>query len=174
MTVTSSELLFVRLIQLLSFFLWQSPYSCFLAILGSCHLLVIDPVSCSKLLFGRPEPWLSYFSNVPDLSCKDRSGGYWFICRFLAKVRMIIFLRSELEGCWTCHLMGYPVRKMRISYDCRKIAPTVPMVIRRSNMTQLFQPRIQAKKTIMKEQDQWCRRKSNIWYGSDTQDSGTS
>ena len=126
---------------------------------------------------------------------------------FLQGFRMIISQRSELERCWTCHLMGYPVRKMRISYDCRKIAPTVPMVIRRSNMTQLFQPRIQAKKTIMKEQDQWCRyencckthvvqnhrqsslhilsyrsnsyashdrRQSNIWYGSDTQDSGTS
>jgi hypothetical protein len=28
---------------------------------------------------------LSYFSNVPDLSCKDRSGGYWFICWFHAR-----------------------------------------------------------------------------------------
>ena len=46
---------------------------------------------------GRPEPWLSYFSNVPDLSCKDHSGGYWFICLFLARVRMTISQQSELE-----------------------------------------------------------------------------
>ena len=38
------------------------------------------------VFFGRPELWLSYFSNVLDLSCRDRSGGYWFICRFLARV----------------------------------------------------------------------------------------
>ena len=50
--------------------------------------------------------------------------------------------------------MGYPVRKMRISYNCQKIAPTIPMVIERNNMAQLFQPKIQTKKTIMKEQDQ--------------------
>ena len=106
------------------------------------EFLFVTVALCSELLFGRLESWLSYFSNVPDLSCKDCSGGYWFICRFLAKVQMIIFLRSELKGCWTCRLMGYPVRKMRISCDCQKIAPTVPMVIRRSNMAQLFQPKI--------------------------------
>ena len=76
---------------------------------------------------------------------------------FLQGFRMIISQQSELERCWTCHFIGYLIRKMRINYNCRKIAPTVPMVIRRSNMTQLFQPRIQTKKTIMKEQDQWCR-----------------
>ena len=110
--------------------------------------------SCSELIFGRLEPWLSYFSNVPDVSCKDRSGGYWFICRFLARVQMIISLRSELERWWTCHWKiitmsgdenkGTPVRMLH---------PTEPMVTRRSNMTPLFQPRIQIKKTIMKEQD---------------------
>ena len=80
-----SKLLFGGLVQLLSLFLWQWPYSCYLAILGSCHILLIDLVSCSELFFGRLEPWLSYFSNVPDLSCKNCSGGYWFICRFSCK-----------------------------------------------------------------------------------------
>ena len=86
MTVTS-----LSCFSAVSYSCWVSfcdsgPIAAFLAILGSCHLLLIDPVSCSELLFGRPEPWLSYFSNVLDLSCKDRSGGYWFICRFLARV----------------------------------------------------------------------------------------
>ena len=96
-TVTSSELLSGHLVQLLSFFLWQWPYafSYFSAILGSCHFLLINTVLCSELLFGRLEPWLSYLSDVPDLSCKDRSGGYWFICRFLERVQMIILPRSE-------------------------------------------------------------------------------
>ena len=48
--------------------------------------------------FGRPEPWLSYFSNFPDLSCKDRSGGYWFVCRFLAKVRKNEVLNLPFNG----------------------------------------------------------------------------
>ena len=98
-TVTSSELLSGRLVQLLSFFLRQWPFAprFFSVVLGNCHFLLINTVSCSKPLFGRLEPWLSYFSNVPDLSSKDRSGGYWFICRFLARVRMIISLRLTLE-----------------------------------------------------------------------------
>ena len=50
--------------------------------------------------------------------------------------------------------MDYPVRKMRISYNCSKIATTVPMVIQRKNMAQLFEPKIQTKTTIMKDQDQ--------------------
>ena len=124
-----------------------------LAILGSCHFL-IDPVSCSELLFSRPEPWLSYLSNVPDLSCKYRSGGYWFICRFLPRVQMIISLWSELERWWTCHWnnittsgdenKGTPVRMLH---------PTEPMVTRGSNTIPLFHQRIQTRKTVMKEQD---------------------
>ena len=76
---------------------------------------------------------------------------------FLQGFRMIISQQLELERCWTCHLRGYPVRKMRINYNCRKIAPTIPMVVQRNNMAQLFHPKIQTKKTKMKEQDQRCR-----------------
>ena len=170
-TVTSSEVLSGRLIQLLSFFLWQWPYalSCFSAVLGNCHFLLINTVSCSELLFGHFEPWLSYFSNVPNLSCKDRSGGYWFICRFLARVRMIISLRSELERRWTCNgndaTMSGDEDK---STPVRILHPTVSMLTRRSNMTKLFQPRIQTKKTVMKEQD-W--KLLHDPHGADTPDS---
>ena len=81
---------------------------------------------------------------------------------FLQGFRMIISQQSELERCWTCHLMGYLIKKMRINYNCQKIAPIVPMVIRRNNMAHLFQPKIQTKKTIMKEQDQWGRYENCI------------
>ena len=121
--------------------------SCFSAVLGNCHFLLISTVSCSELLLGRLEPWLSYFSNVPDLSCKDRSGGYWFICRFLARVRMIISLRSELERWWTGHLINITMSEDEDkSTPARILHPTEPMVTRRSNMTPLLQPRIQIRK----------------------------
>ena len=131
----------------------------FLAIRGGCRFLFLSSttVTSSELLFGRPEPWLSYFSNVPDLSCKDRSGGYWFICRFLARVSDDHFPMIRTWEVLNLPFNGLPYQKNEDKLQLPKIAPTVPMVIWRSNMAQLLQPKIQTKKTIMKEQDQWCR-----------------
>ena len=93
----------------------------------------------SELLFGHPEPWLSYSSNVPDLSCKDRSGGYWFICRFLARVRMIISLWSKLERWWTCHSNNSTMSGNEDKSTHVRILPsTEAMVTQWNNMTRSF------------------------------------
>ena len=58
-----------------------------------------QPGLMSELLFGRPEPWLSYFSNVPDLSVKTVLVATDLFVGFLQVFRMIISQQSELERC---------------------------------------------------------------------------
>ena len=73
-------------------------------LLGNHCILFINIVSCSELLFDRLELRVSYSDNVPDLCCKDRSGGYRFICRFHVRVRMIAPIAQ------TCKMIDLPFK----------------------------------------------------------------